>query len=418
MFMALTRPQREMILTKIQKLVAEKYCDPNFDEAVWSKIVEQHRTYVVEAESSPSFERAVAMMLAELPPSPLALLSERTLIAPPNAINASFSVRTIGDQPYWVFKDVLPGGVAAHAGVKAGDLLISIRGEAVYRSVSDGFSPNFEMQQEIPIVVSRGDSGEQINLTLQTATPKYRDNPYSEPAALTTGMLTGNVAYLRVSMFPGAIGIDFANELDTIFNGRFKNAERLIIDMRGNPGGGIGGLTLMSYLTPDRRPIGYSKSRTMARNNVSPDHLPVFDRVPRSKLALPLLIFKFLGKTSIFLYTEALGDRPWHGRTAILVDEHTAGAAEMVAQFAQENHLATIVGMKTSGRLVTRRASKLGFGYRLVIPIAAYVSAQGTQIEGTGVTPDILIPWSFDDAGEDIDTQLQGAIDILNPSAN
>jgi C-terminal processing protease CtpA/Prc len=411
--MTLTRSQRETILAKIQKLVTEKHFDPNFDDVGWNRIVVQHRQFIVEAESSPSFERAVAMMLAELPPSPLALLSDRTSIAPPNAINASFSVRTINDQPFWIFKDILPDGVAARAGVRAGDVLISIRGEAVYPSVSDGFSPNFEMQQEIPIVILRGDHSEELSLTLQTAIPKYKDNPYSEPAALTTGTRTGDIAYLRVSMFPGAIGIDFANELDAIFGGRFKNAERLIVDMRGNPGGGIGGLTLMSYLTPDRQPIGYSKSRDMVRNNVSPERLPVFDKVPRSKLALPPLIFKFLGKTSIFLYTEALGDHPWHGHTAILVDEHTAGAAEMVAQFAQENHLATIIGMKTSGHLVTRRASKLGFGYRLVIPIAAYVSAQGAQIEGTGVTPDISIPWSFKDGGAGTDIQLQGAIEAL-----
>ncbi len=124
-------------------------------------------------------------------------------------------------------------------------------------------------------------------------------------------------------------------------------------------------------------------------------------------------LFKFLGKTSIFLYTESLGKREWHGRTSILVDEHTAGAAEMVAQFAQENHLATIVGMKTAGRLVTRRASKLGFGYRLVIPIAAYVSAKGTQIEGNGITPDVSIPWSSEDASAGLDRQLNGAIESL-----
>jgi len=412
--MMLTRSQREMILTKIQKLVAEKYFDPNFDETEWNNIVEQHRRFILEAEGSPSFERAIATMLAELPPSPLALLSDRTLIAPPSAINASFSVRTIGDQPHWIFKDLLPGGVAARAGVKAGDVLVSIDGETVHPSISDGFSPHFEMRQEIPIVVLRGDPGEELSLTLHTAIPKYKDNPYSEPAALTTGTRTGNIAYLRVSMFPGAIGIDFANELDAIFAGRFKNAERLIIDMRGNPGGGIGGLTLMSYMVADRIPIGYSKSRDMARHNVSPESLPVFDRVPRSKLALPLLIFKFLSKTSIFLYTEELGPRPWHEQTVILVDEHTAGAAEMVAQFAQENGLATIVGMKTAGRLVTRRASKLGFGYRLVIPIAAYVSAKGVQIEGTGITPDISIPWSCE--GNDIgsDAQLLCAIETLH----
>ncbi len=413
--MALSHAQRETVLQKIQRLVSEKYFDPNFDEAVWNRIVENHRRPVVEAKSEAAFERAVAAMLAEMAPSPLALLSDRTLIAPPNAINASFSVRTIDGEPHWVFKDVLPGGVAASAGIKAGDVLVAIGDEPLQPSLADGApaAPSFEMQHEFSIDVLRGDPPEALRLALKTAAPKYKDNPYSEPAALTTGAQTGNIAYLRVSLFPGAIGIDFANELDSIFAGRFKNADRLVIDMRGNPGGGIGGLTLMSYLTPDRRPIGYSKSRDMTLSKVLPDSLPVFDRVPRSKLALPGLALKFLGKTSIFLYTEALGTRDWHGRTAILVDEHTAGAAEMVAQFAQENHLATIVGMKTAGRLVTRRASKLGFGYRLVIPIAAYVSANGTQIEGKGITPDISIPWSLEDATAGIDRQLNGALEAL-----
>lgn len=409
--MTLTPSQRETILNKIQRLVSEKYFDPKFDDRVWAVIVDQHRKSVIDAETVPAFERAVAIMLAEMAPTPLGLLSQRTLIAPPNAINASFSIRTIDGEPYWVFKDVLPGGVAARAGIKAGDVLLSISGEPVRPSLSDGAAPHFEMQREFPVTLLRRD--EELTVRLKTAAPKHKDNPYSEPAALTTGSQTNNVSYLRVSMFPGAIGIDFANELDRIFTGRFKNAGRLIIDMRGNPGGGIGGLTLMSYLTPDRRAIGYSKNREMAINNTSPDTLPVFDHVPRSKLALPGLALKFLGKTSIFLYTEALGKQGWHGKTAILVDEHTAGAAEMVAQFAKENHLATIVGMKTAGRLVTRRASKLGFGYQLVIPIAAYVSAKGAQIEGNGVVPDISIPWSFEDATIGVDQQLGGALEAL-----
>jgi carboxyl-terminal processing protease len=65
----------------------------------------------------------------------------------------------------------------------------------------------------------------------------------------------------------------------------------------------------------------------------------------------------------------------------------------MLAQFAQENRLAVIVGSKTAGRLVSRTASKLGFGYRLVVPVAAYVSPKGTQIEGNGIAPNIEVPW-------------------------
>ena len=105
-------------------------------------------------------------------------------------------------------------------------------------------------------------------------------------------------------------------------------------------------------------------------------------------------------KTSVFLKTEGLGSKAFRGRIAILVNEHSTGAAEMLAQFAQENGLATIVGSKTPGRLVSRSATKLGSGYRLVIPVAAYVSAKGKQIEGSGITPDVSIPWSFSDALE------------------
>ena len=379
----------------------------------WNAIVERHRGAIVDANTTLAFENAIAAMLAELSPRTLGLLSDHTPITPRNAINASFSVHAVSGSPRWVFQDVLPGGVAARAGIKPGDVLLSAGDKPLQPPPSNGHTPAFEMHQQIPVVISRGNPPMEMTLTLETATPKYKDNPYSEPTALSAGSQAGEIAYLRVSLFPGKIGIDFANELDSIFGGRFQNADRLIVDLRGNPGGGIGGLTLMSYLTPDRRAIGYSKNRKMARLDAAPDMLPVFDKVPRSKLAIPGLAIKFLGKTSVFLYTEALGRRAFHGRTAILVNEHTTGAAEMVAQFAQENQLALIVGTKTPGRLVSRSAFKLGYGYRLVIPVAAYVSANGTQIEGRGIVPDLSIPWSFTDAVEGTDNQLNAAVDSL-----
>jgi C-terminal processing protease CtpA/Prc len=52
-------------------------------------------------------------------------------------------------------------------------------------------------------------------------------------------------------------------------------------------------------------------------------------------------------------------------------------------------------------------------GYRLVIPIDAYVSAKGTLIEGSGITPDISIPGSFEEVAAGIDRQLDGAIEAL-----
>jgi hypothetical protein len=67
--MTISRSQRETILTRIQRLVAEKYFDPNFDDSAWNGIVERHRRTIVDAETEGAFENSVAAMLAEMAPS-------------------------------------------------------------------------------------------------------------------------------------------------------------------------------------------------------------------------------------------------------------------------------------------------------------------------------------------------------------
>jgi carboxyl-terminal processing protease len=412
--MTLTRTQRASILKKIETVVSEKYYNPAFDQSAWRGIVQHHTEAVLSASNTKDFEQEIQKMLEELSPKGLGLLSAHTPITPRNAINASFTVETVQGDRRWVFQDVLPGGVAATAGVQPGDVLLTVSGKDMMPPAGSKAEPPFEMQHSTPITVARSSTGAALSLELKTGAPKYKDNPYSEPTALTTSSQPGGISYLKVSLFPGKIGIDFANEVDAIFREKIASSSALIIDLRGNPGGGIGGLALMSYLTPDRLPIGYSKNRKMAQEQTNPLSLPVFDKVPRSKLAIPGLALKFFAKTSVFLYTEALGDRAHRGKTAILVNEHTTGAAEMLAQFAQENTLATVVGTKTPGRLLSRSASKLGYGYRLVVPVAAYVSAKGTQIEGNGITPNIEVPWSFSEATEGRDNQLTAAALALN----
>lgn len=407
--MDINKAQREALLSKIEKAVSEKFYDPAFNQAFWQQVVARHRERIVNAANTEAFEKSVADMLHELSPKTLGLLSKSTPINPRNAINASFSVQQVSDGLRWVFQDILPEGVAAQAGAKSGDILLTAAGKEMRPASLTAGEPPFEMSHEIIMTVRRGPS--EIRYSLRTGEAKYKDNPYSDLKAITASMLDRGIAYLRVSLFPGKIGIDFAKELDGLFQGRLSSADRLIIDLRGNPGGGIGGLTLMSYLTPDRLPIGYSKNRKMAQEGTHPSTLPVFDKVPRSKLAIPGLALKFMKQTSVFLYTEAQGSKAFRGSVVILVNEHTSGAAEMLTQFAQENGLATIVGSKTPGRLVSRSATKLGEGYRLIVPVAAYVSAKGRQIEGNGIQPDVAVSWSFADAVEGKDNQLAAAVE-------
>src|SRR6185437_12312652 len=106
------------------------------------------------------------------------------------------------------------------------------------------------------------------------------------------------------------------------------------------------------------------------------------------------------------------GPRKFHGRVVLLVNEHTASAGEMVSAFAEENHLAVIVGTKTPGRLLSGSAFKVGRGYILGLPVAAYLTWQGRMLENNGITPKFQIDLSRDALREGKDTQLETAVEI------
>ena len=120
----------------------------------------------------------------------------------------------------------------------------------------------------------------------------------------------------------------------------------------------------MSYLTPERLPVGYSVTRARAETNYSKETLAIFDRIPSRKAALIWLALKFgFRDDSVSILTEGLGSMPFHGRTAILVDESTTGAGERIAAFAQERKLAPVVGARTAGKLICCSVYKVGHGY-------------------------------------------------------
>jgi carboxyl-terminal processing protease len=409
--MPLAHSDREQLLRKIDDSVRQKFYDPHFNGRNWEAIVRQHREPVINADTDTAFEAAVAEMLKELGSSGLGLLGPHTGITPRSSINASFrALSTIGDGTRWVFQDILPGGVAERAAIKPGDTLIAIAGAGI----EPPHAPAFEMGRRTEVTISRKGQRQVVQIDLATQKPKYRSNPYSEPKSVAASLIDGSIANLKISLFPGMVGIDFANEVTAAFERHFNGANRLLIDLRGNPGGGIGGLRVMSYLTADKVPIGFSLGRAMAEHGYDRDKLPRFGHIPRFKFELLPLALKFAGKKSVALVTEGLGRRPFHGRVVILVNEHSTGAAEMLAQFAHENRLATIVGSKTAGRLVSRSGIKIGSGYTLVLPVAAYMSWNGDRIEGKGITPDLPVDWSYEAALEGRDPQFESALATLN----
>ena len=115
---------------------------------------------------------------------------------------------------------------------------------------------------------------------------------------------------------------------------------------------------------------------------------------------------------SILVITEGLGQQRFHGRVVLMVNEHTASAGEMVSAFAEENNLATILGTKTPGRLLSGSAYKVGHGYILGLPVAAYLTWQGRMLENNGIVPEFSIELSQDALREGRDSQLEKAIDV------
>lgn len=131
-----------------------------------------------------------------------------------------------------------------------------------------------------------------------------------------------------------------------------------------------------------------------------------------------MLALRYARKKSVVLETEGLVPQGFHGRIAIVVNEHTTCASEMVALFAQERGLATIVGMPTPGRrLVSHRGFNIGHGLTLVIPTRAYVSWMGTRLDGTGIRPNLSSDWSYPDAQQKRDSQIEAAFHLLGSKA-
>ena len=126
-----------------------------------------------------------------------------------------------------------------------------------------------------------------------------------------------------------------------------------------------------NWSIPDRLPIGYILDRKLAESGYDKEAVPRFNRIPKSKWEIPLLALRYARKKSTVL-EKGLGRQSFHRRVAMLVNEHTTCAAEMVALFAQERGLATIVGMPTLGRLVSHRGFEVGHGFTLVVPTGAF----------------------------------------------
>jgi len=387
----------------------------NGRDSNWRALFDEHLDELVHAHSPAEFESRMNAVVASGGLSHVAFFHQSAQRAPARyAINTTFCAFNTPDGPRWLFQDVHDGGPAHAADIRPGDLLLRVNG----RSIAPPELPTFALGTDAQITLkSAHGAAREVTVVLPKADPRKKDAkpPMAEPTSVAARAIKPGVGYLRVAFFPGVNGQRFARELDSALT-TIHDCSRLIVDLRGNLGGFVGSLRLMSHLTPDHVPVGYSLTRKGEDRKWRPDQLPRIDRLPASRLDTLKMAARFLvlhRDRSIRLATEGLGPKPFHGRVVMLVNEHTLSAGEMVAAFAQENGLARIVGGQTGGQVLGGGNFSVGQGFVLRFPAAAWYTWRGAVVEGRGVSPDVAVPLSTEALRQGNDNQLKVALEVV-----
>lgn len=155
---------------------------------------------------------------------------------------------------------------------------------------------------------------------------------------------------------------------------REDGVERLVLDLRGNPGGWVtaGTEVIGRFLDPDLGPALLE------------------DTWPQ-------------GGEMVELPIQGDGAPRYDGELIVLVDGNTASAAEIVASSLQHYDRATIVGQQTFGKGSVQRVYDFTSGDSLRLTVAAWYTPAGDPLQGVGVTPAVKV-----------DTSLP--VDALGPS--
>lgn len=415
----LTEKDRHIILENVLAVLRKRFYAPEKLNADWQAALERHRPTIEGAVTPDAFEQATSDLLAELHTSHLGFFHGTARRA---SSRAALSANYLADEtPFgkrWIFQDVHAGGAAAIAGIEPGNVLLRVDG----REIVPPEHPVFPMGKQTTVEFIANDD-RQKTVSVDVARPKGKKLHFIEPILVEAKRLGDGLGYLKIAMFPGMVGVVIANQISSAI-ANLGNIDRVIIDLRGNTGGGIAALRVMSFLTPGRIPVGFAIDRNRTTANLDTEKLsfPRFARIPPSPKNLWLLGVRYapamLTKKSIVLETEGLGPMPFHGRISLLVDRHTASAAEMIVAFARENNLAVIIGEETAGRLLSSTSVRVGKGFRLALPTGAYYTWKGSVLEGTPIEPDQLVNFDWRERrSHSSDRQLDYAIDYFQSRA-
>lgn len=263
---------------------------------------------------------------------------------------------------------------AYKAGIQKGDKIIKIDGTSTV-----------DMSLDIAISLIRGERGKPVTLTI------YREGEM-EPRDITMIRDTIAIPTLETKfddknkIFSIAL-YQFSDNAPALFQKALidfakSGTNKLIIDLRGNPGGYLeAAVDIASFFLPEGKKVviedyGESLPQTVYRTHGG----PLLDRTPE---------------------------------IIVLIDGGSASASEILAGALKENGVAKLVGETTFGKGVVQEPVRLTKDTTLKITVAHWLTPKGNSINEHGLTPDFPVKITSHDREKEIDPQYNKAVDLL-----
>lgn len=211
--MSLELQAREKIYTRVSDLVRRKHFDPAMNGADWNALASARRDQILRSVSDEEFETKMQELLNELKTSHTGFRHAKSPNVPGrHAISATFMRFNLDGEQRWMFQDVHEGGPAYSAGIRPGDILLQIRN----RDLRPPDPPIFPVGEDSQYSIQKPD-GKRVTGNLNVPSPRSKKHPVIVPKSVICSQLPEGIGWLKVTMFPGAVGIDLAKALDNAF---------------------------------------------------------------------------------------------------------------------------------------------------------------------------------------------------------
>jgi carboxyl-terminal processing protease len=239
---------------------------------------------------------------------------------------------------------------ASKAGIEAGDYIIKLEDKAV---------KGMTMSEAVDMM--RGDIGQPLRLTIQRKgqTPKKITliRAKIETTSVKMRMIGDDYAVVRISQFQVHTGRDL-NKILSQLKESSPTLKGLILDLRNNPGGVLGGAVSVADAFMDKGLVVYTKART---------------------------------EDSIEKLEATDGEILPHIPLLVLVNSGSASASEIVAGALQDHKRAIIAGTATFGKGSVQTVLQISEDKAIKLTTARYYTPNGRSIQAEGIKPDVII---------------------------